>query len=134
RGFRRNQTLWASYVLQTPALRVFIGGDSGYDTHFAGIGRTFDGFGLAVPATGQYNKYWKHIHPLPGEVLRAAGDLRAKNVFPVHSAKFSLSTHAWDEPLVSIVKACEGTELRLITPMIGQLVYLSDQMQVFPHW
>src|SRR5690606_1032338 len=86
RGFRRNQTLWTSYVLQAPSMRIFIGGDSGYDTHFAKIGEQFGGFDLAILENGQYSKYWKHIHTLPHEVLQAAADLNAKNVFPVHSS------------------------------------------------
>ncbi|HEX3008807.1 MAG TPA: MBL fold metallo-hydrolase, partial [Bacteroidales bacterium] len=31
RGLKRDQTLWASFVLQTPSLHIFIGGDGGYD-------------------------------------------------------------------------------------------------------
>jgi L-ascorbate metabolism protein UlaG (beta-lactamase superfamily) len=38
RGITRNKTLWVSYVLQAPTMKIFIGGDSGYDTHFAKIG------------------------------------------------------------------------------------------------
>ncbi|WP_353184720.1 MBL fold metallo-hydrolase [Parapedobacter lycopersici] len=134
RGFRRNQTLWTSYVLQTPSIRIFIGGDSGYDSHFAEIGRTFGGFDLAILENGQYNKSWRNIHTMPDEVLRAAADLKAKNVFPVHSSKFPLATHAWDEPLIKIVREAEKTDLRLLTPMIGQVVRLDDATQVFSHW
>jgi L-ascorbate metabolism protein UlaG (beta-lactamase superfamily) len=39
RAFKRNQSLWVSFVLQTPTQKFFIGGDSGYDTHFAEIGK-----------------------------------------------------------------------------------------------
>ena len=35
RGFKRNQVLWTSFVLKTPSMQIFIGGDSGYDTHCA---------------------------------------------------------------------------------------------------
>ena len=34
RGFVRNRALWSSFVLQTPTLKIYIGGDSGYDNHF----------------------------------------------------------------------------------------------------
>lgn len=134
RGFRRNQSLWTSYVLQTPSLRIFIGGDSGYDTHFAKIGAQFGGFDLAILENGQYNKAWKHIHTLPHEVLQAAGDLNAKNILPIHSSKFPLSTHAWDEPLINVVEANKKAGFRLITPLIGQAVYLDDSTQTFTRW
>ncbi|RZJ74670.1 MAG: MBL fold metallo-hydrolase [Flavobacterium sp.] len=32
RGFTRNNTLWMSYVFQSPTMKIYIGGDSGYDT------------------------------------------------------------------------------------------------------
>ena len=38
RSFWRNKSIWTSFVLQTPNYKIFIGGDSGYDTHFAEAG------------------------------------------------------------------------------------------------
>ncbi|HET6512429.1 MAG TPA: MBL fold metallo-hydrolase, partial [Candidatus Kapabacteria bacterium] len=55
RGFARNKTLWASYVLQTPTMKIYIGGDSGYDTHFAEIGKEFGSIDLAILENGQYD-------------------------------------------------------------------------------
>jgi hypothetical protein len=34
RTFKRNRSLWLSFILQTPSLKLFLGGDSGYDSHF----------------------------------------------------------------------------------------------------
>lgn len=134
RGFKRNQTLWSSFVLKTPAQQIFIGGDSGYDTHFAEIGRSFGGFDLAILENGQYNKNWKHIHLMPDEILQAAKDLQAKRLFPVHSSKFALGTHAWDEPLNLISKNNTLEKLNIITPMIGEKVELQNPEQVFSEW
>jgi L-ascorbate metabolism protein UlaG (beta-lactamase superfamily) len=72
RGLRRNQSLWMSFVLQTPSYRIFIGGDSGYDSHFADIGHKYGPFDLAILENGQYDKSWKYIHMMPDEVVRAA--------------------------------------------------------------
>ncbi|RYY63507.1 MAG: MBL fold metallo-hydrolase, partial [Chitinophagaceae bacterium] len=33
RTLKRNTSLWVSFVLQTPSLKLFLGGDSGYDKH-----------------------------------------------------------------------------------------------------
>lgn len=134
RGFKRNQTLWSSFVLKTPALQVFIGGDSGYDTHFAEVGQKFGGFDLAILENGQYNKSWKHIHLMPDEILQAAKDLQAKRLFPVHSSKFALGTHAWDEPLNLITENNQRENLNLITPMIGEKVDLNNSEQSFTLW
>ncbi len=134
RTFRRNQTLWTAYVLQTPSLRLFIGGDSGYDTHFAQIGAQFDGFDIAILENGQYNDDWRYIHTFPEEALQAAKDLGARRILPVHSGKFAIALHAWDEPLTRIVQAGAQADIPVLTPAIGQPVHLNDTAQVFRHW
>lgn len=126
RLFKRNQTLWLSFVLQTPGRRVFIGGDSGYDHHFQTIGTAFGPFDLALLECGQYNRYWKHIHMMPEEVVVAAQELKAKRFMPVHWGKFALSTHAWDEPIRRVTAAAEKQNLPVLHPRIGEVVYLDE--------
>jgi hypothetical protein len=48
RGFKRNATLWSSFVLTTPSKKILIGGDSGYDSHFIRIGKEFGPFDLVM--------------------------------------------------------------------------------------
>ena len=134
RWFKRNQALWTSFVLQTPRHRIFIGGDSGYDNHFAETGNTFDGFDLAILENGQYNTYWQYIHLMPYEILQAAKDLKAKRILPVHSSKFALGPHEWDEPLRLITENNKKENLNIITPMIGEKVSMDDPNQVFSNW
>ncbi len=134
RGFIRNNTLWLSYVLQTPSMKVFLGGDSGYDTHFTEIGNKFGPFDLAILENGQYDAKWKYIHSLPEEVLPIAQALKAKKVFPVHSGKFALANHTWDEPLKKITDSNKSIAIPLLTPMIGEIVYLKDSQQQFKQW
>lgn len=128
RGLKRNGTLWTSFILQTPQRRIYLGGDSGYDAHFAQVGRQHGPFDLAILEDGQYNDYWKYIHMMPEEVVKAAQDLNAKTLFPVHWSKFALSIHDWDEPIKRIVTAAEAEAVPLIHPRIGRIVNL-DNMQ-----
>jgi L-ascorbate metabolism protein UlaG (beta-lactamase superfamily) len=134
RGFLRNKSLWTSFALQTPTSNIFIGGDSGYDSHFAEAGKTLGPFDLVILENGQYDKSWKYIHMMPDEVLQAANDLRAKRLFPVHSAKFALANHAWDDPLKTITSLHNNTSFELLTPMIGEEVDLKATAQVFSYW
>ena len=134
RGFVRNKTLWTSFVLQTRSLKLLMGCDGGYGTHFKEIGKTFGGFDLAILENGQYNKNWKNIHMQPEEVLQAAKDLHAHRVLPVHSSKFALALHPWDEPLKRITALNTPKEFVLITPIIGEQVNLNDSTQKFSHW
>ena len=133
RLFKRNTSLWVSFVLRTPSLNLFLGGDSGYDTHFSEIGEKFGPFDLAILECGQYNAYWKYIHILPEEVVEAAIDLNARKVLPVHWAKFSLSLHEWDEPIKRVTAAAAQQDVAVIHPMIGEAVFL-QQRQEFLRW
>lgn len=134
RGLSTNNTLWASYMLQTPSMKIYIGGDSGYDTHYADIGNKHGFIDLAILDNGQYNEAWKYIHNLPEDVLKAAQDLKAKRIFTVHSSKFALGSHDWDEPLVKITELNKAINIPLATPVIGEIVYLKDTTQQFKQW
>lgn len=133
RGILRNKSLWMSYVLETSFGKVYLGGDSGYDTHFKDIGDDFGPIKLALLENGQYDPKWKYSHMFPAEVLQAAKDLRAERLMPVHSGKFTLAEHPWDTPLRDLVSENDG-QIPLVTPKIGEVIYLRDSSQVFTHW
>lgn len=126
-------TLWASYVLETPSRKLYLGGDSGYDSHFKEIGDKLGPFDLAILENGQYDLSWKHIHMMPEEVVQAAKDLQAAKLLPVHSSKFVLANHAWYEPLERISKEALQQQQALITPLIGEVIDL-DHAQTGPSY
>jgi len=134
RGFKRNISLWLSFVLKTPTMKLFIGGDSGYDHHFASIGKKYGPFDLAILENGQYNKNWKYIHMMPEEVIQAAEELEAKKLLPVHWSKFSLALHAWDDPIIRVTKEGRRRGTTLLHPMIGETVHLKDNASFAPWW
>lgn len=134
RSTKRNNTLWLSFVVQSPTFKIFFGGDGGYDTHFKEIGATFGEMDLAILENGQYNLAWRNIHSLPEEVLQEAKDLNAKRLLPGHSCKYALSIHPWDEPLNRITEINKNHHIPLVTPMIGEVVNLRDEQQVFSEW
>lgn len=124
RGLKPNRTLWASFLVETPAHKVYIGGDSGYDTHFAEIGRRFPGISLAILENGQYNEDWKYIHTLPRYLGRIAKELSAEKVITVHHSKYALARHRWNEPLENELHASEADSFPLVVPVIGEVVRL----------
>lgn len=134
RGFKRNQSLWMSYVLQTPSMKIYIGGDSGYDSHFKSIGEKHGEFDLAILECGQYHEYWKYIHMMPEEVIQATIDLNAKKLLPVHWSKFSLALHSWDDPILKVTAEGKRKQIPMLTPMIGQVVNLQGNNQHHPWW
>jgi L-ascorbate metabolism protein UlaG (beta-lactamase superfamily) len=134
RGFKRNTSLWLSFVLITPSKKIYLGGDSGYDSHFATIGERFGPFDLAILENGQYNKSWKYIHMMPEEVVQAALDLGAKKLFPVHWSKFSLSIHAWDEPITRVVHEANKRNVLVLHPLIGEKVAFMEDHPPASRW
>lgn len=134
RGLKGNKTLWVSYVIKAPEFRIYLGGDSGYGPHYAKIGTTYGPFDLVALENGQYNKAWPYIHETPDQVLKAGKDLKAKRIFPVHSAKFALALHPWDEPLRKLTALNKENEFPLVTPKIGEIVYLDNPDQRFSKW
>lgn len=134
RTLSRNNTLWMSYVIETPTMKFYIGGDSGYDTFFKEIGEKHGPIDLVMLDDGQYDVKWKYIHMLPEEVIPAAKDLKAKRLFPVHNSKFVLANHAWDEPLEKITELNKRENIPLVTPIIGEIVRLKDPDQKFSQW
>jgi L-ascorbate metabolism protein UlaG (beta-lactamase superfamily) len=134
RGFKRNQSMWASFVLQTPSKKIFIGGDSGYDTHFVKIGQDYGPFDLALLECGQYNNAWRFIHMLPEQTVQAAIDLKARVLMPVHWGKFALALHAWDEPIERATIEAHRLNVPIIHPMIGEEVNLNEPVASTMWW
>lgn len=133
RKIKRGQTLWASFLIDGTR-RIYLAGDSGYDTHFAEIGERFPGIDLAVMENGQYDLDWRYIHILPDELPQAIRDLNPARVLTVHHSKFALSKHPWYDPLNHISKNSAGQAYRLLTPRIGEPVNLRDTTATTGKW
>lgn len=121
RFFRQKPTLWASFMIEGHSI-VYVGGDSGYGTHFAEIGKRYPQIDLAVLENGQYNEDWRYIHTLPAQLPKVIHDLHAAVALPVHNGKFALSRHAWDEPVRKIKEAAaKDSSLHIVHAVIGKL-------------
>ena len=121
RSLSPKTTLWGSFILKGRHENIYIGGDSGYDSHFKKIGDDHGPFGLVILDGGQYNKQWKDIHMIPEESAQAAKDLQAEKLFLAHWAKFSLAHHAWNEPAERITAACNNLNIPYFTTKIGEV-------------
>ncbi len=132
----RNKTLWAAYALEGNGRRLFFSGDTGFGPHFEEIARRIGaGFDLVATDNGQYNERWAHVHMTPEEAFRAAQILGAKAWLPAHVGKFRLARHAWNEPFDRAVAASAGqTDVRLVTPRIGEPLRLGATDQRFEAW
>lgn len=134
RSLKRNSSLWGAYVLQIPGYQLYLGGDSGYGSHFKKTGDEFGPFDLAILECGQYNVNWHAIHMMPEETVQAAVDLQAKVLLPVHWGKFRLSTHAWNESPTRALAEAQRLNVKLTSPMLGEAVELDKYYPEKPWW
>ncbi len=136
RTTKRNQSLWASYVLERKEdkTRIFVGGDSGFGPHFEAIAKRFAPFNLAIMECGQYDTNWQQIHAYPEDSAKGASILQAKVVLPVHWAKFALSLHSWKEPITRFLSEASRLDLNVATPLLGQAFDWQANAIPNEHW
>lgn len=136
--FNRNQSLWVSYLIEKKVnnknYKLFLSGDGGYSGRFKEFRKTFGNIDFAAMESGQYNKEWSLIHSTPEDVITATQDMGVKNLFPIHNSKFKLSNHTWDDPLKRLDKLVENTNIKLLTPMIGEKIYLHKENSFSKWW
>ena len=125
-GIHPNETLWASWVIQSDNHKVYFSGDSGYDTHFKTIGDKMGPFDVVFLDSGQYNQKWREVHMMPEEAMTAAKELKAKYHFPVHWGMFELALHDWDEPVRRIFAHQTEDSVPVLTPRLGEMVLLPN--------
>lgn len=124
RSLTSNKTLWASFMLESASLTLFLGGDGGYGPHFRQIGKNFPSIDWAILENGQYSKDWKYIHTMPEQLGKVISDLNAKRVVTVHHTKYALSKHPWDEPIQTVKSLRESKRQNVSIPMIGEVILL----------
>jgi len=136
--FNRNQSLWVSYLIEEKMddknYKLFLSGDGGYSKRFKGFKEKFGQIDFAAMECGQYNKEWSLIHSMPEEVIIEVQDMGVKNLLPIHNSKFKLSNHTWDDPLKRLNKLVEDTNIKLLTPMIGEKIYLHKENSFSKWW
>ncbi len=122
----RNATLWCSWIIKGQGANVFYSGDGGYGPHFKEIGEKYGPFDLTVMECGQYDARWAAIHMLPEETVQAHQDVQGKMMIPVHWGAFTLSLHAWQDPIERAVRSAEEAGVRIATPRIGETIALDE--------
>lgn len=122
--FDRNKTLWSSWVLTTPARRLFFSADTGLTAELREIGQRFGPFEVSMIEIGAWHPAWGAIHLGAAGAMRAfemlGGVDRAGAFLPIHWATFDLALHAWDEPAETLLALAQPAGVRLLTPMLGR--------------
>jgi N-acyl-phosphatidylethanolamine-hydrolysing phospholipase D len=102
RGFGdRNETLWASWVVESGGYSFWFCGDTGYNpVQFKEIGERFGGFDLAMIPIGAYDPRWfmKDAHVNPEEAVKIHAEVRSNFTLAHHWGNFRLTAEPLDEP------------------------------------
>ena len=134
RGFTRDETLWASWVIAGPTRRVFYSGDTGYFPGFAQIGETHGPFDATLVQIGAYGDAWPDIHMVPEDGVATHLDVRGGLMVPVHWCTFNLALHDWAEPADRVWSEAKARDVRLAVPRPGERVDVEDPPAVDGWW
>ncbi|MBT2662033.1 MBL fold metallo-hydrolase [Bacillus sp. ISL-45] len=130
----RDATLWSSWAIIGQETKIFFSGDGGYGPHFKEIGEKYGPFDLTLMECGQYDARWAAIHMLPEETVQAHQDVKGKLLVPVHWGAFTLSLHAWHDPVERAVRKAEEAGVDIATPKIGETFTVSAGDQPRSDW
>jgi L-ascorbate metabolism protein UlaG (beta-lactamase superfamily) len=127
--FDRNAALWASFVLETPAGKIYIVCDSGYGdgVHFRRVREAHGALRLAILPIGAYEPRWfmKDQHMNPEDAVKALADCGAAQALANHHGTFQLTDEAMDAPVKDLQAALAAAEIppeRFVALQPGQVV------------
>ena len=129
-----NSTFWGGIYISNDYHKVYYTGDGGYYDVFEKVGERLGAPDLMIAECGQYDTAWAKVHMFPEETAKAAADVKAKWVIPVHWGTFSICNHAWDDSITRVTKASETENVDLATPRIGQTVNYDEIGTYTEHW
>jgi L-ascorbate metabolism protein UlaG (beta-lactamase superfamily) len=111
----RNKALWAAFILETPAGRIYHVADSGYGDgyRFREASKLHGPFRLAILPIGAYEPRWfmRDQHMDPGEALRAFIDCGAEHALAHHHGTFQLTEEAIHAPAAGLAAASRDAKL-----------------------
>jgi L-ascorbate metabolism protein UlaG (beta-lactamase superfamily) len=99
-----NTTLWASYLLKTPTVSIYYGGDSGYFIGYQEIGQRYPGIDYAlIPLTAYHPRWFMHYaHMNAEEAIQAFDDLGARYFIPTQWGTFQLGDNPPGYPVLDL--------------------------------
>ncbi len=113
--FDRNKALWASFVLETPAGKLYIVCDSGYGEgkHFRRVAEAHGPLRLAILPIGAYEPRWfmRDQHMNPEDAVKALADCGASQALGHHHGTFQLTDEAIDAPAIALSKALDRAKV-----------------------
>ncbi|MEX2127144.1 MAG: MBL fold metallo-hydrolase [Xanthobacteraceae bacterium] len=121
----RNKALWSSFVIDTPAGRIYCVADSGYGTglHFRTVRERHGPFRFAILPIGAYEPRWfmREHHMNPEEAVQAFHDCGAEFALAHHYGTFQMADDGYEAPGLALEAALKvagipGERFRKLKP------------------
>jgi N-acyl-phosphatidylethanolamine-hydrolysing phospholipase D len=127
-----NETLWASFMLVTPEVKIYLGGDSGYFVGYREIGKHFPGIDYALLPTTAYHPRWfmHYNHTSIDETIQAYHDLNARFMIPQQWGTFHLGDEPPGYPALDLKRKITDRRLdssRFILMDIGEILAIGNK-------
>jgi len=130
-GQGHRETLWASYMLITQNVTVYLGGDTGRFIGHKEIGKRFPRIDYALLPTTAYHPRWfmHYNHMNVDEAIEAFEDLNAKFMIPHQWGTFHLGDEPAGYPVLELKRKIGERGLdssRFIIMDIGEILHVKD--------
>ncbi len=104
----RNETLWASWMIEIDDRLIWYSGDTGYNRYqFKEIGKKFPPPDLALISIGAYEPRWfmKGVHINPEEAVVIHEEIESRYSIGIQWGTFRLTAEPIDEPPIKLREA-----------------------------
>jgi L-ascorbate metabolism protein UlaG (beta-lactamase superfamily) len=127
RGIRdTNETLWGSFLIESPEGRIYFAGDSAYGAHFRHVYAKYGAPRVSLLPIGAYEPRWfmYRMHMNPDEAVRAHLDLHSQTTIGVHFGLIDNAGESYEAPVNDLVAArrAYGVDAtNFVAPHYGQV-------------
>jgi len=109
-----NKRLWGGFVIQGAGKTLYFSADSGYGSHFADAGKVFSNIDYCLIGIGAYKPefFMGQSHASPQDAVKAANEMDASYMIPMHYGTFDLSDEPLGDPIQVLHKINRDGKLR----------------------
>jgi L-ascorbate metabolism protein UlaG (beta-lactamase superfamily) len=121
-----NETLWGSFLIDSPAGRIYFAGDTAYGKHFKSIFEKYGAPDVSLLPIGAYEPRWfmYRMHMNPDEAVLAHLDLHSHHSIAIHFGLIDNAGESYEAPtndLAAARKAHGVDEASFVAPTLGQV-------------
>lgn len=126
--FDFNRMLWGGFLIRSGDHSLIFAGDTAYSEHFQQIRNVIGPVSVCLAPIGAYKPEFlmKSEHMNPEEAVRAANDLGAEILIPMHYGTYDLSDEPLGEPVKRLKKASGLFKGKIRVPAVGEDCFYDD--------